>query len=92
MAVVHGSSVNISPLRRLLLCINVSAVDNRGESFARPEYYAAGDFNPLVELEPDCLLNVARNKGLTSRNAHMSCYRLHCGITVYNKVVPFELA
>ena len=57
MAVVHGSSVNISPLRRLLLYINVSALDNRGESFARPEYYAARDFNPLVELEPDCLLN-----------------------------------
>ena len=57
MAVVHGSLVNISPLRRLLLYINVSAVDNRGESFARPEYYAARDFNPLVELGQDCLLS-----------------------------------
>ena len=56
MAVVHGSSVNISPLRRLLLYINVSAVDNRGESFIRPEYYAARDFSPLTSLGTDCLL------------------------------------
>ena len=57
MAVIHGFSVNISLLRRLLLYINVSAVDNRGKSFARPEYYAAWDFNPPVELGPDCLLS-----------------------------------
>ena len=55
MTVVHGSTVNISPLRRLLLYINVSAIDNRGESFARPEYYAARDFNPLTGLGDDCL-------------------------------------
>jgi ectoine hydroxylase len=55
MAVVHGSSVNISPLRRLLLYVNVSAVDNRGETFTRPEYYAARDFAPLRSLGEDCL-------------------------------------
>ncbi|MDG1886127.1 MAG: phytanoyl-CoA dioxygenase family protein [Alphaproteobacteria bacterium] len=57
MTVVHGSSVNISPLRRLLLYVNVSAIDNRGESFVRPEYYAARDFAPLVPLDPSCLLS-----------------------------------
>ena len=49
--------LNITPLRRLLLYINVSTVDNRGESFARPEYYAARDFSPLLPLGPDCLLS-----------------------------------
>ena len=57
MTVVHGSSVNISPLRRLLLYVNVSATDNRGESFVRPEYYAARDFAPLLPLSDDCILN-----------------------------------
>ncbi|MBH66782.1 MAG: hypothetical protein CMM58_00355 [Rhodospirillaceae bacterium] len=56
MTVVHGSSVNITPLRRLLLYVNVSTVDNRGESFVRPEYYAARDFSPLIALKSDCLM------------------------------------
>ena len=56
MTVVHGSSVNISPLRRLLLYINVSPVDNRGETFAREEFQAARDFSPLEPLAADCLL------------------------------------
>ncbi len=59
MTVVHGSSVNISPLRRLLLYINVSTVDNRGETFARAEYHAARDFTPLEALGEDCLLAYA---------------------------------
>ena len=61
MAVVHGSTINISPLRRLLLYINVSAVDNKGESFARPEYYEARNFAPLEALKPDCLLGFDKN-------------------------------
>jgi len=59
MAVVHGSSVNISPLRRLLLYVNVSTVGNRGETFTRPEYYAARDFAPLTSLGEDCLTSFA---------------------------------
>jgi ectoine hydroxylase len=55
MAVVHGSSINISPLRRVILYVNVSAIDNRGESFRRPEYQAARDFAPLTVLTEDCL-------------------------------------
>ncbi|MEM7341703.1 MAG: phytanoyl-CoA dioxygenase family protein [Actinomycetota bacterium] len=56
MTVVHGSSVNISPLRRLLLYVNVCPVDNRGERYERPEYYAARDFSPIQPLDPECLL------------------------------------
>ena len=56
MNVVHGSTVNITPLRRAILYINVSAVDNRGQSFARPEYLAARDFSPIRPLADDCLL------------------------------------
>ena len=59
MTVVHGSSVNISPLRRLVLYVNVCPVDNRGESFARPEYYAAREFNPVQPAPSDCLLQFA---------------------------------
>jgi ectoine hydroxylase len=51
MTVVHGSSVNISPLRRLLLYVNVTTVDNRGETFAREEFHAARNFSALVPLD-----------------------------------------
>ncbi len=59
MTVVHGSSVNISPLRRLILYVNVAPVDNRGESYARPEYYAARDFSPLRADDDDCVRRFA---------------------------------
>jgi ectoine hydroxylase len=59
MTVVHGSSVNISPLRRLLLYVNVCPVDNRGESYVRPEYYAARDFSPIEPDSPDRLRQFA---------------------------------
>jgi len=59
MTVVHGSSVNITPLRRVILYLNVSAVDNRGETYERPEYYAARDFSPLIPAEADCLRRLA---------------------------------
>lgn len=57
IAVVHGSSVNSSPLRRLLPYVYVDAVDNRGECFAWLEYCAARDLNPLEELGQGCLLS-----------------------------------
>ena len=58
MAVVHGSSVNIAPVRRVILYLNMSACDNRGETFMRPEWQAARDFRPLEPLPPDCLLRI----------------------------------
>jgi len=60
MTVVHGSSVNITPLRRVILYLNVSTIDNRGETYARPEYYAARDFSPLQAADEDCLRAFAR--------------------------------
>ncbi len=59
MTVVHGSSVNITPLRRLLLYVNVCPVDNRGESYERPEHFAARDFSPIEPASADCLLQFA---------------------------------
>jgi len=59
MNVVHGSTVNITPLRRVILYLNVCTVDNRGETFARPEWLAARDFNPIQPLDEDCLLAAA---------------------------------
>ncbi|MEO1191787.1 MAG: phytanoyl-CoA dioxygenase family protein [Pseudomonadota bacterium] len=55
MTVVHGSTINITPLERVILYINVSTVNNRGETYERPEYYAARDFSPLVAANEDCL-------------------------------------
>jgi ectoine hydroxylase len=51
--------INITPLRRLVLYVNVCPVDNKGQSFERPEYYAARDFSPLQPLDPDCLRRFA---------------------------------
>lgn len=59
MTVVHGSSVNITPLRRIILYLNVCTTDNRGESFERPDYYAARDFSALEPAGPDCLTALA---------------------------------
>ena len=59
MQVVHGSTVNITPLERVILYLNVCATDNRGTSFTRPEYLAARDFSPIIPLAPDCLSSLA---------------------------------
>lgn len=59
MTVVHGSTINITPLERVILYLNVSAVDNKGETYERPEYYAARDFSPLVAANADCLKRLA---------------------------------
>ena len=59
MEVVHGSTVNITPLRRVILYLNVCRTDNRGESFARPEYLAARDFAPVQPATADCLTRFA---------------------------------
>ena len=63
MTVVHGSSVNITPLRRVILYLNVSTVDNRGETYERPEYYAARDFSPVLAAGENCLRDFAGTAG-----------------------------
>jgi ectoine hydroxylase len=59
MQVVHGSTVNITPLRRVILYLNVCRTDNRGERFERPEYLAARDFSPIEPAPADCLTRFA---------------------------------
>ena len=59
MQVVHGSTVNITPLRRVILYLNVCTVDNCGTAFRRPEYLAARDFNPLQAAAENCLTALA---------------------------------
>jgi len=59
MQVVHGSTVNITPLRRVILYLNVCSTDNRGESYARPGYLAARDFTAIQPLGADCLIRFA---------------------------------
>ncbi|MCE8539528.1 phytanoyl-CoA dioxygenase family protein [Ruegeria pomeroyi] len=59
MNVVHGSTVNITPLRRTILYLNVCTIDNRGTAFARPEYLAARDFSPIIPGEADVLSKFA---------------------------------
>ena len=58
LQVVHGSTVNITPLKRVILYLNVCTTDNRGISFARPEFLAARDFSPLLPLDEDCLTSL----------------------------------
>jgi ectoine hydroxylase len=60
MEVVHGSTVNITPLRRVILYLNVCRTDNQGTAFARPEYLAARDFNAIQAADSDCLRRYAR--------------------------------
>lgn len=55
MQVVHGSTVNITPLRRVILYLNVCTTDNQGKTFARPDYLAARDFSAIQPLGDDCL-------------------------------------
>ena len=59
MQVVHGSTVNITPLKRVILYLNVCTTDNQGTSFARPEYLAARDFSAIEPLAQDCLSSLA---------------------------------
>jgi ectoine hydroxylase len=59
MQVVHGSTVNITPLKRVILYLNVCTVDNQGTAFVRPNYLAARDFSPISPMADDCLTSFA---------------------------------
>ncbi|MFY9212270.1 MAG: phytanoyl-CoA dioxygenase family protein [Aestuariivita sp.] len=59
MNVVHGSTVNITPLRRTILYLNVCTTDNQGTAFARPEYLAARDFSPIIPGDENVLTDLA---------------------------------
>jgi hypothetical protein len=53
---VHGSTENISPLRRALYSVVFSAVDNPVTAPAGPEHPVAQDCRPIIPLADDCLL------------------------------------
>lgn len=52
---VHGSTENLSPLRRALYSVVYSALDNRPHSTTASEHYAARSFEPVEPLADDCL-------------------------------------
>jgi len=56
---VHGSTENISPMRRALFGAVFNAVDNR-PTHPRPEYWAASQIVPIRPLADDCLLRFQR--------------------------------
>lgn len=53
---VHGSTENISPLRRALYSVVFCAADNRPGRFAMSERYVPRDATPVRPLADDCLL------------------------------------
>jgi ectoine hydroxylase len=53
---VHGSTENISPLRRALYALVFNAVDNRVTAPGGSEHQVARDRRPVVPLADDCLL------------------------------------
>lgn len=57
-SLVHGSTENISPLRRALFAVVFNALDNRAQS-VRPAHFAAPEVAPVQPLADDCLLTLA---------------------------------
>jgi ectoine hydroxylase len=57
-ALVHGSTENISPLRRALLTVVFNPIDNRAQH-PRTEYWATANLVPVRPLAEDCLLTMA---------------------------------
>jgi ectoine hydroxylase len=57
-ALVHGSTENISPLRRALFTVVFNPVDNRPQH-PRTEHYAPANVVPVRPLAEDCLLTTA---------------------------------
>jgi ectoine hydroxylase len=53
---VHGSTENISPLRRALFSVTFNAVGNPVAAPARPDLVVSRDRQPVVPLADDCLL------------------------------------
>ena len=52
---VHGSTPNITPIRRALFYINVNSVENRQTAFTRAEFHAGTDFSAIVPVEDSAL-------------------------------------
>lgn len=54
-SLVHGSTENISPLRRAICSLVFNAVDNPPTVFDRPERFVSRDVTPVETLGDDCL-------------------------------------
>ena len=52
---VHGSTPNITPIRRALFYINVNSVENQQTAFTRAEFHAGTDFSAIVPVEDSAL-------------------------------------
>ncbi len=56
---VHGSPSNMSPFDRTIVYLSLCHVDNHIRQFKRPEWIAHRDFDPIVPLADDCLMELA---------------------------------
>ncbi|MBI4274646.1 MAG: phytanoyl-CoA dioxygenase family protein [Rhizobiales bacterium] len=57
---VHASPPNITPYPRKIVYLTLCAVSNHITKFTRPEWIAHRDFNPIVPVADDALLDYAR--------------------------------
>ena len=53
--VVHGSSINMSPWRRMIFSLIVNRVSNALTRHQRPDYQHHRDLTPVAPLSDDCL-------------------------------------
>lgn len=61
---VHCSPPNISPWPRTVVYLSLCHVDNHIRRFKRPEWIAHRNFEPIVSLEDDCLLELAQQRSV----------------------------
>jgi len=59
---VHASPGNLSPHDRWIVYLSLNRTDNAIQQFKRPEYIAHRDFNPIVPLNDECLLELAQSQ------------------------------
>ncbi|MEO1192959.1 MAG: phytanoyl-CoA dioxygenase family protein [Pseudomonadota bacterium] len=57
--IVHGSSNNITPLRRAIWYVNYNAVSNACQNLERAPHHNNRDHSPLTALADDCLEQLA---------------------------------
>jgi ectoine hydroxylase len=57
---VHGSAGNITPYPRKIVYLTLNAVSNYIRKPTRPEFIAHRDFTPIVTVEDDSLVRLAR--------------------------------
>lgn len=58
---VHGSAGNITPYPRKIVDLTLNAVSNHIRTPTRPEFIAHRDFTPIVPVDDDALIRLARS-------------------------------